>query len=89
MERIVFCKKYQKEMSGLENPPYPGPKGEEIFRTVSSKAWQEWLNHQKMLINERQINLTNKSSRNWLNNQMDLFFSNKDYSKPEGFTPKD
>ena len=89
MERIVFCKKYQKELPGLENPPYPGPKGEEIFRTVSSKAWQEWLNHQTMLINEGQLNLTDKASRNWLNEQMELFFCNQNYEKPKGYKPED
>ena len=39
MSRTVFCKKYQKEMEGLDAPPYPGPKGEEIFESVSKQAW--------------------------------------------------
>ena len=69
-------------LPGLDNPPYPGPKGEEIFKTVSKKAWEEWLKHQTMLINEGQLSLTDKSSRKWLTEQMDLFLSNKDYEKP-------
>ena len=52
MTRIVTCKKYKKDLPGLDQPPYPGPKGQEIFKTVSKQAWEEWLNHQKMLINE-------------------------------------
>ena len=89
MEKLIFCKKYKEELPGLDNPPYPGPKGEEIFKTVSRKAWEEWLKHQTMLINEGQLNLTDKSSRKWLTEQMDLFLSNKDYEKPKGFTPQD
>ena len=89
MERLVFCKKYNKELPGLDTPPYPGPKGEEIFQSVSKKAWQEWLNHQTMLINEGQLNLTNKASRNWLKEQMDLFLTNDDYEKPKGYKPED
>tara|TARA_Y100000590_G_scaffold57412_4_gene60402 strand:+ start:8620 stop:8892 length:273 start_codon:yes stop_codon:yes gene_type:complete len=87
MTRIVNCRKYKKELNGLENPPYPGPKGQDIYENVSEKAWNEWLNHQKMLINEGQINLTNKESRKWLNEQMDLFLSGEEYAKPEGYTP--
>lgn len=89
MKRIVFCKKYSQELPGLDKPPYPGPKGKEIFDTVSKKAWEEWLKHQTMLINEDQMNLTDKTSRNWLKEQMDLFLSNGDYQKPKGFTPQD
>ena len=89
MERLVFCRKYQKELPGLEKPPYPGPKGEEIYKNVSKKAWQEWLNHQTMLINEGQLNLTDKSSRSWLKEQMSLFLSNGKYAKPKGYKQKD
>lgn len=86
---MVFCKKYKEDLPGLEKPPYPGPKGQEIYETVSKMAWEEWLNHQTMLINELELNLTDKSSRNWLIEQMDLFLANKDYEKPKGFTPQD
>ena len=74
-------------MPGLDQPPYPGPKGEEIFNNVSKRAWEEWLDHQKMLINESQINLTDRESRKWLNKQMDLFLSGEDYARPKGYTP--
>ncbi|MBJ13567.1 MAG: oxidative damage protection protein [Candidatus Marinimicrobia bacterium] len=89
MEKLVFCKKYNKELPSLDRPPYPGPKGQEIYETVSKKAWQEWLNHQTMLINERQLNLTDKVSRQWLNEQMELFLLNGDFEKPSGFRPED
>ena len=42
MVRLVNCKKLKKELPGLEGPPYPGPKGEEIFLNISKQAWEEW-----------------------------------------------
>ena len=87
MIRKVNCRKYKKELPGLDQPPYPGSKGQEIFENVSKQAWEEWLDHQKMLINESQINLTDKESRKWLNTQMDLFLSGEDYARPKGYTP--
>ena len=42
MSRMVICKKYQQEMEGLDAPPYPGPKGQDIFDNVSKQAWQDW-----------------------------------------------
>ena len=87
MIRTVNCRKYKKELPGLEQPPYPGSKGQEIFENISKQAWEEWLDHQKMLINESQINLTDKESRKRLNKQMDLFLSGEDYARPKGYTP--
>tara|TARA_B100000214_G_scaffold177453_1_gene127713 strand:+ start:3946 stop:4215 length:270 start_codon:yes stop_codon:yes gene_type:complete len=89
MTRTVLCKKYKEELEGLESAPYPGEKGEDIYNSVSKKAWEEWLEHQKMLINEGQINLADRESRKWLNEQMDLFLSGEEYAKPTGFKPVD
>jgi len=57
MTRIIFCRKYQTDLEGLDRPPYPGPKGQELFDTVSKKAWEEWQQHQTMLINEKHLNM--------------------------------
>ena len=43
----------EEELEGLDKPPYPGAKGQEIYDTISKKAWTEWTNHQTMLINEK------------------------------------
>ena len=42
MSRTVFCRRYQKEMEGLETPPLPGAKGQDIYENVSARAWAEW-----------------------------------------------
>ena len=39
MSEVVFCRKFKKDLPKMVRPPYPGPKGEELFNTVSKKAW--------------------------------------------------
>jgi len=87
MARIIFCRKYRSELEGLDAPPYPGPRGQEIFETVSKQAWQEWLAHQTMLINEKQLNMMDADSRKYLQGEMDKFLSGEDYDKAEGYIP--
>ncbi len=87
MSRTVFCRKYQRELEGLEQPPLPGPKGQDIFDNISRQAWQEWLAHQTMLINEKHLNLMDMGARTYLNEQMDKFLSGEDYDKAEGYVP--
>jgi|TARA_B110000908_G_scaffold28056_1_gene32956 Fe-S cluster biosynthesis and repair protein YggX len=89
MPHTVFCKKYQQEMPGLNAPPYPGPKGQDIYATVSQQAWTEWQAHQTMLINERQLNMIDPDARKFLQLEMDKFMSGEDYAKADGFVPKD
>ena len=87
MARMVNCKKYGKEMPGLTVPPYPGPKGQEIYATVSQHAWQEWQAQQTMLINEKQLNMMDPDARKYLTEQMENFFNNDDYHVAEGYIP--
>ena len=89
MSRTVLCKKYQQELEGLANPPFPGPTGQEIFEQISKKAWQEWLSHQTMLINENRLNLMEAETKVFLDEQREKFLSNEDYEKPEGYTPQE
>ena len=87
MSRTVHCKKYQKEMEGLDKRPYPGPKGQDIFDNVSKQAWQEWLKHQTMLINEKHLNLLEPDTQTFLQGELDKFLSGEDYEQPEGYVP--
>jgi Fe-S cluster biosynthesis and repair protein YggX len=84
---MVLCKKYNEEMEGLDTPPYPGAKGQEIFESVSKQAWQEWMQHQTRLINEKHLNMMDASSREYLTEQMDKFLSGNEYDKAEGYVP--
>lgn len=87
MSRTVLCRKYKEELEGLDKAPYPGPKGEEIFNTVSKRAWQEWTNHQTMIINEKHMNLMDPATRKLLQEEMEKFMDGGDYIKAEGYVP--
>ena len=90
MVRTVFCKKYQQELEGLDAPPYPGPKGQDIFDKVSKKAWQEWMSHQTMLINEKRLNMMDLTARTYLSEQMKKFLSGDEYDQADGYVaPKE
>ncbi len=87
MTTTVFCRKYQKELPAMASPPYPGPKGKEIFETVSRQAWQEWQKQQTMLINEKQLSMMNADHRRYLQEEMDKFFANEQHDVAEGYVP--
>ena len=86
--RTVNCIKYKEILEGLAKPPYPGPKGQEIFESISKKAWAEWLNHQTMIINEKHLNMIDPSSRALLQEEMTKFMKSNDYAKVEGYVPE-
>ena len=87
MARQVFCRKYKQKMEGLELPPYPGAKGQDLYNSISKQAWQEWLKHQTMLINEKHLSLMDLTARAYLTEQMDKFLSGEDYDAAEGYVP--
>ncbi|MFV0278107.1 MAG: oxidative damage protection protein [Parahaliea sp.] len=87
MPRTVFCRKYQQELEGLDAPPYPGPKGQDIFEHISKQAWQQWQAHQTMLINEKQLSLMDPQTRKYLQGEMDKFFAGEAYDQAEGYVP--
>ena len=87
MSRTVFCRRLQQDLPGLEAPPFPGPKGQEVYETVSAQAWNEWQDLQTMLINEKHLNMMDKEARRYLNDQRDKFLAGEASDKAEGYIP--
>ena len=52
---MVFCVKFQKELPGLDAPPWPGELGQRIFENVSVEAWKLWEDRMKMILNEYRL----------------------------------
>jgi len=89
MSRTVQCAKLGKQAEGLAFAPYPGELGQRIFDSISQEAWQLWLNHQTMLINERQLSLIDPEARSYLEGEMDKFLFGGDYDEITGYVPED
>src|SRR6266436_1188052 len=71
MARMVKCIKLGRDAEGLDFPPYPGELGKRIYENVSKEAWQAWIKHQTMLINENKLNLADPRARKYLAEQME------------------
>ena len=87
MARMVVCKKMGKELEGLDSPPFPGPKGLEIFDSISKRAWNDWLEHQTRIINEKHLNMMDISARTYINEQREKFFLGDEIDQVEGYIP--
>lgn len=74
MTRTVQCVKLGIEAEALDFQPLPGELGKRLFDSVSKEAWQNWLKHQTMLINENRLNLADEASRKYLRQQLEYYF---------------
>lgn len=88
MSRTVFCRKYQQTLPGLDVPPLPGSRGQDVYDHISSQAWQEWLTHQTRLINEKRLKVFEPATRQYLQEQMERFFNNQPTDQAEGYVPE-
>jgi len=84
---MVKCIKLGVEAEGLDFPPYPGELGKRIYENVSREAWQQWIRHQTMLINENRLNLADARARKYLAEQMEKHFFGTGADTAEGFVP--
>lgn len=87
MSRKVQCAKLNKEADGLDFPPYPGELGKRIYLNVSKEAWQAWLKHQTMLINEYRLSTIDPKAREFLATEMEKYFFGDGSQMPEGYVP--
>ena len=87
MARLIQCIKLGREAEGLDYSPYPGELGKRIFASVSKQAWMQWLEQQKMLVNENQLNLADKKARDYLVQQMEQHFFGGGADVAAGYTP--
>ena len=87
MTRMVNCIKLGREAEGLDLPPMPGELGKQLYNTVSKEAWQTWLKHQTMIINENRLNLADQRARQYLSQQLNNYFFGAGADMPAGFVP--
>ncbi len=87
MARMVKCIKLGREAEGLDFLPYPGELGKRIYENVSKEAWQGWLRHQTMLINENRLNLADPRARQYLAEQLEKHFFGEGADAASGYVP--
>jgi len=87
MTRMVHCVKLGKEAEGLDRAPYPGELGKRILESVSKEAWQQWMRHQTILINENRLSPIDPAHRAFLEKEMEKFLFGEGSELPEEFSP--
>ena len=87
MARKVKCALLGIEADGLDYKPVPGELGQRVYDSVSKQAWQQWLAHQTMLINEYRLSLIEPKARKCLEEEMQKFFFSGGAERPPDFKP--
>lgn len=84
----IMCKKLKKEGEALSYLPYPGNLGKRIQESISEEAWEQWVSHQTMLINEMKLTPVEPKARKFLEEEMEKFFFGDGSQAPQGFVPE-
>lgn len=87
MARIIHCAKLGVDSEGFDEPPFPGPKGQEIYEKISKTAWQQWIAKQTILINEYKLASFDPKARAFLAEERDKFLFEDNNDLPEGYVP--
>ena len=88
MARMIRCSMLKKEAERLDYQPYPGELGKRIYDNISKEAWQMWVAHQTMLINENRLTPIDPKNRAFLVAEMEKFLFGTGSEKPKEFVPK-
>jgi Fe-S cluster biosynthesis and repair protein YggX len=89
MSRTIYCSYLRRDAEGLERVPYPGELGQRIYANISREAWQLWVKHQTMLMNEYRLTPIDPKARQFLVEEMEKFLFGGGSQQPEGFvTPE-
>ena len=87
MSRMVNCIKLGREAEGMDFAPLPGELGQKLYDNVSKEAWQGWIRHQTMLINENRLSLAGPRARQYLTQQLQNYFFGQGADAVSGFVP--
>ncbi len=87
MSRTVYCQKLNIEAPGLPFQTWPGELGKRIFDNISQQAWDQWINHQTMLINEYRLNPMDPKAKEMITTEMEKFLFSGGAEKPADYVP--
>ena len=84
-ERMVFCAKLQRDLPGLDAPPWPGALGQRIYEHISAEAWEMWEERMKMILNEYKLLPFQKEAQTLIIKQMEEFLFDDSAAPPPGY----
>lgn len=89
MSRTVTCAKLHETLPGLAYKPFQDALGQRIYDTISQRAWGEWIEHSKKIVNEYRLDLTAKKSHEVLKEQCEAFlFGDGPIVTPPEYVPE-
>jgi Fe-S cluster biosynthesis and repair protein YggX len=86
-EHRVFCVKLQKDLPGLDEPPFDTELGKRVYENVSQQAWGQWMEFCKMLLNEYRLNPARREDQEAIVKQMEQFFFGEGATLPKEYVP--
>ena len=87
VNRTIKCVKLQKELPGLDEPPWPGELGQRIYDSISKDAWTMWEERMKMILNEYRLMPWQKEAQTMMAQQMEEFFFGEGSALPPEYVP--
>jgi Fe-S cluster biosynthesis and repair protein YggX len=87
-QHTVFCVKFQRQMPGLDEPPFDNELGQRIYDNVSRDAWKMWTEHCKMILNEYRLNPANRQHQELIVQQLEQFFFGEGAALPPDYVPE-
>ena len=84
----VHCVKFQKDMPGLDDVPWPGELGQRVYDNVSKEAWKLWEERMKMILNEYRLMPWQKEAQDLVAKHMEEFFFSESAALPPGYVPE-
>ena len=85
MARTIQCEYQKGEAEGLDFVHYPGELGQRIYAHIGKPAWNAWLAHQTMLINENRLSPRDPKHRAFLEKELNKFLFEGVVEKPAGY----
>ena len=87
-DRMVHCVKFQKDLPGLDQVPWPGELGQRLYESVSQEAWKLWEERMKMILNEYRLMPWQKEAQEIVAKHMEDFFFGDGAALPPGYVPE-
>lgn len=86
--RTVRCVKLHRTAPGLKRRPVGGELGQRIYDQISAEAWEQWVEHSKLLINEYRLNPSEPKAQQMLLEQCEEFLFGNKAKVPDEFVPE-